>query len=67
MTHWLTQTSAGFDFALVIAFILLPALYLMPAILSYTLGSEHTKRILMLNILLWWTVVWWLAPSFWLS
>ena len=65
MTHWLTQTSAGFVFALVTGIYLLLVLYLTPAILSYSLGSEHTKWILILNLTLWWTVLGWLAALIW--
>jgi type VI protein secretion system component VasK len=65
MTHWLTQTSAGFVFVLVAGIILLLALYLIPAILSYSLGSEHTKWILILNLTLGWTVLGWLAALIW--
>ena len=65
MAHWLTQTSAGFVFALVIGIILLPVLYLIPVILSYSLRSEHTKWILILNLTLGWTVLGWLAALIW--
>lgn len=65
MAHWLTQTSAGFVFALVIGIILLLVLYLAPIILSYSLGSEYAKWILILNLTLGWTVLGWLAALIW--
>lgn len=61
MTHWLTQTTAGFVFALVAGIILL----LIPAILSYSLGPGHTKWILILNLTLGWTVLGWLVALIW--
>lgn len=65
MTHWLTQTSAGFVFTLVAWIILLLVLYLTPVILAYSLGSTHGKEILILNITLGWTILGWLAALIW--
>lgn len=63
--HWLTQTSTGFVFALVAGIILLVLLYLLPAILAYSLGSAHTKGVLTLNLILGWTILGWLAALIW--
>ncbi|CDQ10434.1 conserved protein of unknown function [Acidithiobacillus ferrivorans] len=63
--HWLTQTSTGFVFALVAGIILLVVLYLLPAILAYSLGSAHTKGVLTLNLILGWTILGWLTALIW--
>ena len=65
MTHWLTDTSAGFVFALLAGFILLLVLYLLPVLLAYSLDSSHIKGILILNATIGWTVIGWLVARVW--
>jgi membrane protein implicated in regulation of membrane protease activity len=65
LMHWLTQTTTGFVFALVIGIILLLVLYLLPVILAYSLGSSYAKGILILNLTLGWTILGWLAALIW--
>ena len=65
MLRWLTQTSSGFVLALVVGIVLLAVLYLLPVILAYSLGSTHTKGILILNLALGWTVLGWLIALIW--
>ncbi len=65
MLRWLTQTSSGFVLALVVGIVLLAVLYLLPVILAYSLGSAHTKGILILNLALGWTVLGWLIALIW--
>ena len=65
MTHWLTNTSAGFVLALLIGIILLVLLYLLPALLAYSLDSSQIKGILIVNITMGWTVIGWLVALVW--
>jgi hypothetical protein len=65
MLHWITGTRDGFLVLLVIAFVLALGVYVLPVLMAWSLGSPYRMSITVLDILLGWTVLGWLAALIW--
>ena len=65
MLHWMINSRTGFVVLLVVAFVLALAVYFLPALLAWSMGSPHLVAIAVLDLLLGWTVIGWLASLVW--
>lgn len=65
MFHWLTHSPAGSVVFLLIAVIALFIAYMLPSILGLALDTPHLLRLALVNLLLAWTVVGWIACLVW--
>lgn len=65
MLHWITGTRDGFLVLLVIAFVLALGVYVLPVLMAWSLGSPYRMSITVLDVLLGWTVLGWLAALIW--
>ncbi|MHB1881134.1 MAG: superinfection immunity protein [Acidithiobacillus sp.] len=65
MLHWITDSRAGFVALLVIAFVVATGVYVLPALMAWSMGSPYRMPITLLNLLLGWTVLGWLAALIW--
>lgn len=52
MLHWITDSRAGFVTPLVIAFVLALGVYVLPALIAWSIGSPYRVAITVLDILL---------------
>ncbi|MGC9217197.1 MAG: superinfection immunity protein [Acidithiobacillus sp.] len=55
MLHWITDSRAGFVALLVIAFVVATGVYVLPALIAWSMGSSYRMPITLLNLLLGWT------------
>lgn len=65
MLHWITDSRAGFVTPLVIAFVLALGVYVLPALIAWSIGSPYRVAITVLDVLLGWTVLGWIAALIW--
>ena len=63
--HWLLYTTPGFV-VLLVSFVVLGALlYALPTLLAFALGLSGIGRIALINLLVAWTFVGWIAQVVW--
>ncbi len=65
MMHWMMDSRAGFLFLLVVAFVIAALVYALPIFMAWTMGSPHLTAITLLDILLGWTLLGWIAALIW--
>lgn len=65
MLHWLFGTPTGFVFLLVAGILVGLAIYALPVLLAWSLGSPYLLGITLLCLLLGWTVIGWIAALVW--
>ncbi|MCL4526230.1 MAG: superinfection immunity protein [Gammaproteobacteria bacterium] len=65
MLHWITDSRAGFVALLMVAFIVAIGVYVLPALMAWSMGSPHRIPITLLDLLLGWTVLGWIAALIW--
>lgn len=65
MSHWLFNTPTGFVFLLVAGILVGLVVYALPILLAWSLGSPYIWKITLLNLLLGWTVLGWIAALIW--
>ncbi len=65
MIHWLLQTRQGVVLAIVLLVVLALLFYLLPSLLGLVMGVIHWRGVLLVNVLLGWTVIGWLASLVW--
>ncbi len=65
MLRWMTDSSTGFVVLLMVAFTLMLGVYVLPALLAWVMASPHRVAITMLDLLLGWTIIGWLAALIW--
>jgi hypothetical protein len=63
--HWLLNTSGGFVFLLLLGCIVSLAVYVLPILLAWSLGSSYFFGIALLDGLFGWTVIGWIAALVW--
>ena len=67
MFHWIANSRSGFVALLMVAFIVAVAIYALPSLLAWSMGSPHRMAITLLDVLLGWTVIGigWIAALIW--
>jgi hypothetical protein len=65
MLHWITDNRGGFVPLLMVAFIVALGIYVLPALMAWSLSSPHQVPIILLDLLLGWTVLGWFAALIW--
>jgi uncharacterized membrane protein len=65
MLHWIADGRSGFVVLLMVAFIVAVAIYALPVLLAWSMASPHRMAITMLDMLLGWTVIGWIAALIW--
>ena len=65
MLHWIANSRSGFVALLVAACIVAVAIYVLPALLAWSMGSPQRMAITLLNVLLGWTILGWIAALIW--
>lgn len=65
MWHWLFETQTGFVFLLVVGIFIGLAVYALPVLLAWSLGSPYLLGITLLCLMLGWTVIGWIAALVW--
>lgn len=65
MLRWMTDSSTGFVVLLMVAFTLMLGVYVLPVLLAWVMASPHRVAITMLDLLLGWTIIGWLAALIW--
>lgn len=65
MIHWLLQTRQGVVIAIVLLAVLVLLFYLLPSLLGLVMGVVHWRGVMLVNMLLGWTVLGWLASLVW--
>jgi len=62
---WLLDTSGGFMFLLLLGCIACLAVYALPVLLAWSLGSPYFLGIALLDVLFGWTVIGWIVALVW--
>ena len=57
MLHWIANSRSGFVALLMAACIVAVAIYVLPALLAWSMGSPQRMAITLLNVLLGWTIL----------
>ena len=65
MFHWIVNSSSGFVAALMAALLVATAIYALPALLAWSLGSPQRVAITLVDLLLGWTIIGWIAALIW--
>lgn len=65
MMHWMVDSRSGFLFLLVVAFVVAAVTYAIPIFLAWTMGSPYLTAITLLDLLLGWTILGWIAALIW--
>jgi hypothetical protein len=60
MLHWIADSRSGFVALLMMAFIVAVAIYALPALMAWSMGSPQRTAITLLNVLLGWTILGWI-------
>lgn len=63
--HWLLNTPAGFDVAMIIAVILGVLVYVIPTLVAWSMSSKGIRWVAIINVLLGWTVIGWIIALIW--
>lgn len=65
MIRWLLYTPSGFVLLLILACLVGLLVYLLPALLAWSMRHPHLMGVTLLDVLLGWTVIGWLAALIW--
>ena len=65
MLHWIADSRSGFVALLMAAFIVAVAIYALPTLLAWSMGSPQRIAITLLDVLLGWTILGWMAALVW--
>ncbi len=65
MLHWIADSRSGFVALLMVAFIVGFGIYALPALLAWSMGSPHRMAITLVDLLLGWTILGWIAALIW--
>ena len=71
MFHWIANSLSGFVALLMVAFIVGFGIYVLPALLAWSMGSPQRLAVTLLDVLLgWtpsrgWTILGWIAALIW--
>lgn len=65
MLHWIVDSRSGFVALLMAACIVAVAIYVLPALLAWSMGSPQLMAITLVNLLLGWTILGWIAALIW--
>ena len=65
MLHWIADSRSGFVALLMAAFIVTVVIYALPALLAWGMGSPQRMAITLLDVLLGWTIIGWIAALIW--
>ncbi|MBU2717913.1 superinfection immunity protein, partial [Acidithiobacillus ferridurans] len=65
MLHWIADSRGGFVTLLLAACIVAMAIYALPALLAWSMGSPQRMAITLLDLLLGWTILGWIAALIW--
>lgn len=65
MLHWIANTRGGFVALLMAACIVAVAIYALPALLAWSMGSPQRIAITLVDLLLGWTIIGWIAALIW--
>jgi uncharacterized membrane protein len=65
MLHWITDSPTGFVALLMVVFVLAAVIYALPALMAWSMGSPYRLSITLLDLLLGWTILGWLAALIW--
>ncbi|OCX75591.1 superinfection immunity protein [Acidithiobacillus thiooxidans] len=65
MLHWIADSRSGFVALLMTAFIVAMAIYTLPALMAWSMGSPHRMAITLVDLLLGWTILGWVTALVW--
>ena len=65
MFHWIADSRSGFVVVLMAACIVAMAIYALPALLAWSMGSPQRVAITLVDLLLGWTILGWIAALIW--
>ena len=65
MFHWIADSRSGFVALLMAAVIVAMAIYALPALLAWSMGSPQRVVITLVDLLLGWTMLGWIAALIW--
>ena len=65
MFHWIADSRSGFVALLIAAVIVAMAIYALPALLAWSMGSPQRVAITLVDLLLGWTILGWIAALIW--
>ena len=65
MFHWIADSRSGFVVLLMAAFIVAMAIYALPALLAWSMGCPQRVAITLVDLLLGWTILGWIAALIW--
>jgi len=65
MLHWIADSRSGFVALLLAACIVAMAVYALPVLLAWSMGSPHRTAITLMDLLLDWSIIGWIAALIW--
>ena len=65
MLHWIANSRSGFVALLMAACIVAMAIYALPALMAWSMGSPQRMAITLVDLLLGWTILGWIAALIW--
>ena len=65
MFQWIVDSRTGFVALLIATFIVGFGIYVLPALLAWSMGSPQRVAIALVDLLLGWTVIGWIAALIW--
>ena len=65
MLHWIADSRSGFVALLLAACIVAMAVYALPVLLAWSMGSPQRVAITLVDLLLGWTILGWIAALIW--
>ena len=61
MLHWIANSRSGFVALLMAAFIVAVAIYALPALMAWSMGSPQRMAITLVSLMLGWTNLGWMS------
>ena len=65
MFHWIANSSSGFVAVLMAALLVATVIYMLPALLAWSMGCPRRVAITLVNLLLGWTIIGWIVALVW--
>ena len=65
MLHWIADSRSGFVALLLAACIVAMAVYALAVLLAWSMGSPQRMAITLVDLLLDWTIIGWIAALIW--
>lgn len=65
MLDWIVESPTGFVVMLTVAFLIALGVYVLPALLAWSLGSDYLVAVVALDLFFGWTVIGWIAALVW--